>query len=33
MLIFSGAGDVAQPVNESMSQYTAALTKFAKIDS
>jgi hypothetical protein len=30
---FSGAGDVAQPVNESMSQYTAALTKFAKIDS
>ena len=30
---FSGAGDVAQPVNEGMAQYTAALTKFAKIDS
>ena len=29
---FSGAGDVAQPVNEGMSQYTAALTKFAKIN-
>ena len=29
---FSGAGDVAQPVNESMSQYTAALTKFANLD-
>ena len=29
---FSGAGDVAQPVNESMSQYTSALTKFAKIN-
>ena len=26
---FTGAGDVAQPVNEGMSQYTAALTKFA----
>jgi hypothetical protein len=30
---FSGAGDVAQPVNEGMARYTAALTKFAKIDS
>jgi hypothetical protein len=29
---FSGAGDVAQPVNEGMSQYTAALTKFAKLN-
>ena len=29
---FSGAGDVAQPVNESMTQYTAALTKFANLD-
>jgi len=29
---FSGAGDVAQPVNESMSQYTAALTKFASLE-
>tara|TARA_B100000287_G_scaffold11459_1_gene11585 strand:- start:1240 stop:2649 length:1410 start_codon:yes stop_codon:yes gene_type:complete len=29
---FSGAGDVAQPVSESMSQYTAALTKFANLD-
>ena len=29
---FSGAGDVAQPVTESMSQYTAALTKFANLD-
>ena len=29
---FSGAGDVAQPVNEGMAQYTAALTKFANLD-
>jgi len=29
---FSGAGDVAQPVNEGMAQYTAALTKFASLD-
>ena len=29
---FSGAGDVAQPVTESMTQYTAALTKFANLD-
>jgi hypothetical protein len=29
---FSGAGDVAQPVNEIMSQYTAALTKFASLE-
>ena len=29
---FSGAGDVVQPVNESMSQYTAALTKFASLE-
>ena len=28
---FTGAGDVAQPVNEGMQQYTAALTKFANI--
>ena len=29
---FSGAGDVAQPVNEGMSRYTAALSKFASLD-
>jgi len=29
---FSGAGDVAQPVNEGMEKYTAALTKFANLD-
>jgi len=29
---FSGAGDVAQPVNEGMAKYTAALTKFANLD-
>jgi hypothetical protein len=28
---FTGAGDVAQPVNEEMTQYTAALTKFGKV--
>ena len=28
---FSGSGDVAQPVNESMSQYTSALSKFASV--
>ena len=29
---FSGAGDVAQPVNEGMSRYTAALSKFSKLE-
>lgn len=29
---FSGAGDVAQPVNEGMSRYTAALSKFASLE-
>ena len=29
---FSGAGDVAQPVNEGMAQYTAALSKFSKLE-
>jgi len=29
---FSGAGDVAQPVNEGMAQYTAALSKFASLE-
>jgi len=29
---FSGAGDVAQPVNEGMARYTAALTKFASLE-
>jgi len=29
---FSGKGDVAQPMNESMSKYTSALSKFSKLD-
>ena len=29
---FSGAGDVAQPVNEGMARYTTALSKFSKLE-
>jgi len=29
---FSGKGDIAKPVNESMSQYTSALSKFSRLE-